>query len=174
VAKAQFYPTINLTGLVGLQALGFSKFLQGGSSIASAGAGLALPIFDGGRLRGNLAARDADYDVAVEAYNQTLVEALRDVASQLVAIEWLGTRNALQAEALASAERAYDLSLRRYRSGVGNYLQVLATQLQVQQQRRAQIDLDTRAFDLDMQLARALGGGYSNPNTHTHHEADQS
>jgi NodT family efflux transporter outer membrane factor (OMF) lipoprotein len=174
VAKAQFYPTINLTGLVGLQALGFSKFLQGGSSIASAGAGLALPIFDGGRLRGNLAARDAEYDLAVEAYNQTLVEALRDVASQLVAIEWLGTRNALQAEALASAERAYDLSLRRYRSGVGNYLQVLTTQLQVQQQRRAQIDLDTRAFDLDMQLARALGGGYSNPNTHTHHEADQS
>jgi NodT family efflux transporter outer membrane factor (OMF) lipoprotein len=173
-AKAQFYPTINLNGLVGLQTLGFGKFLQGGSSIASAGAGLALPIFDGGRLRGNLAARDADYDLAVEAYNQTMVEALRDVASQLVAIEWLGTRNALQAEALASAERAYDLSLRRYRSGVGNYLQVLTTQLQVQQQRRAQIDLDTRAFDLDMQLARALGGGYSNSSTHTHHEADKS
>jgi NodT family efflux transporter outer membrane factor (OMF) lipoprotein len=162
VAKAQFYPTINLNGLIGLQTLGFSKFLQGSSGIASAGAGLSLPIFDGGRLRGNLALHDADYDLAVEAYNQTLVDALRDVVSQLVSIQWLAERNALQAEAVATAQQAYDLSVQRYRSGVGNYLQVLAAQIQVLAQQRGQIDLDTRAFDLDMQLARALGGGYQN------------
>lgn len=161
VAKAQFYPSVNLNGLVGLQSLGFGAFLSGGSSIASAGAGLSLPIFDGGRLRGNLALHDADYDVAVEAYNQTLIDALRDVASQLVAIESLDQRQVLQAQALASAQRAYTLSLERYRSGIGNYLQVLATQVQVLQTQRAGIELDTRAFDLDMQLARALGGGYS-------------
>lgn len=160
VAKAQFYPTINLNALVGLQSLGFSALLQGGSSIASAGAGLSLPIFDGGRLRGNLALRNADYDLAVEAYNQTLADALRDVVSQLVSIQWLGERNALQAEALATAQQAYDLSVQRYGAGVGNYLQVLAAQIQVLAQQRAQIELDTRAFDLDMQLARALGGGY--------------
>ncbi|NGZ83136.1 efflux transporter outer membrane subunit [Duganella aceris] len=164
-AKAQFYPSINLNGLIGLQSLGFSHLLQGGSMIAGAGAGLSLPIFDGGRLRGNLALRNADYDVAVEAYNQTLIEALRDVVSQLVSIEWLGERGTLQAQALETAQQAYDLSLRRYRSGVGNYLQVLASQIQVLQQQRAQIDLDTRAFDLDMQLARALGGGYSTPSS---------
>jgi NodT family efflux transporter outer membrane factor (OMF) lipoprotein len=162
VAKAQFYPTINLNGLIGLQSLGFSKFLQSGSAIASAGGGLTLPIFDGGRLRGNLALHDANYDLAVEAYNQTLVDALRDVASQLVSIQWLSERNALQGEALATAQQAYELALQRYRSGVGNYLQVLAAQNQVLAQQRAQIDLDTRAFELDMQLARALGGGYTN------------
>jgi NodT family efflux transporter outer membrane factor (OMF) lipoprotein len=162
VAKAQFYPTINLNGLIGLQSLGFSKFLQAGSGIASAGAGLSLPIFDGGRLRSNLALHDADYDLAVEAYNETLVDALRDVVSQLVSIQWLTERNTLQAEALATAQQAYDLSVQRYRAGVGNYLQVLAAQIQVLAQQRAQIDLDTRAFDLDMQLARALGGGYQN------------
>jgi NodT family efflux transporter outer membrane factor (OMF) lipoprotein len=160
VAKAQFYPSINLNGLIGLQSLGFSHLLQAGSSIASAGAGLSLPIFDGGRLRSNLALRDADYDLAVEGYNQTLIDALRDVVSQLVSIEWLAERGALQAQALAAAQQAYDLSLQRYRSGVGSYLQVLAAQVQVLQQQHAQIDLDTRAFDLDMQLARALGGGY--------------
>jgi NodT family efflux transporter outer membrane factor (OMF) lipoprotein len=162
VAKAQFYPSINLNGLIGLQSLGFSHLLQGGSAIASAGAGLSLPIFDGGRLRGNLALRNADYDLAVEAYNQTLIEALRDVVSQLVSIEWLAERGSLQAQALETAEQAYDLSVQRYRAGVGNYLQVLSAQSQVLQQQHAQIDLDTRAFDLDMQLARALGGGYSN------------
>jgi NodT family efflux transporter outer membrane factor (OMF) lipoprotein len=161
-ARAQFYPSVNLNGLIGLQSLGFSHLLQGGSMIAGAGAGLSLPIFDGGRLRGNLALRDADYDVAVEAYNQTLIEALRDVVSQLVSIEWLAERGALQAQALDSARQAYDLAVQRYRAGVGNYLQVLAAQSQVLQQQHAQIDLDTRAFDLDMQLARALGGGYSN------------
>jgi len=162
VAKAQFYPTINLNGLIGLQSLGFSHFLQGGSGIASAGAGLNLPIFDGGRLRGNLALRDADYDVAVEAYNETLIDALRDVSSQLVSIHSLAERSALQDEALDTAQQAYGLAMNRYRSGVGNYLQVLATQIQVLSQQRSRIDLDTRGFELDMQLARALGGGYSN------------
>jgi NodT family efflux transporter outer membrane factor (OMF) lipoprotein len=160
VAKAQFYPTVNLNALIGLQSLGFSSFLQAGSGIASAGGALNLPIFDGGRLRGNLALRDAEYDLAVEAYNQTLVDAARDVVSQLVSIRWLAERNTLQAEALDTAQQAYALTVQRYRSGVGNYLQVLAAQIQVLAQQRAQIELDTRAFDLDMQLARALGGGY--------------
>jgi len=162
VAHAQFYPSINLNALIGLQSLGFSKFLQGGSAIASGGAGLSLPVFDGGRLRSNLALRNADYDLAVEAYNQTLVDALRDVSSQLVSIQWLAQRNALQDEALDAAQQSYALAVHRYRSGVGNYLQVLAAQIQVLAQQRSQIDLDTRAFELDMQLARALGGGYIN------------
>ncbi|WP_295996772.1 efflux transporter outer membrane subunit [Rugamonas sp.] len=160
VAKAGFYPSINLNGLIGLQAFGLGNFLQGGSRLADAGAGLSLPIFDGARLRGNLALRDADYDIAVEAYNQTLVDALRDVVGELVSIGWLAQREAYQAEAMATAQQAYELSLQRYRAGVGNYLQVLAAQSQVLAQQRAQIDLDTRAFELDLQLARALGGGF--------------
>lgn len=168
VAKAEFYPSINLNGLLGLQAFGLGNFLQGSSRLVDTGAGLSLPIFDGGRLRSNLARHDADYDLAVEAYNQTLVEALRDVVSQLVSIEWLAKRKALQAEAQDAAQQAYDLSVQRYRAGVGNYLQVLAAQTQVLALQRTQIELDTRAFDLDMQLARALGGGYQTAPTNSH------
>jgi NodT family efflux transporter outer membrane factor (OMF) lipoprotein len=159
VAKAQFYPSVNLSALIGLQSLGFDNFLKGASRISSVGSALSLPIFDGGRLRSNLAARDAEYDIAVEQYNQTLVDAVRDVVGQLTSIEWLAQRSALQAEALATAQQAHELSLQRYRSGLGNYLQVLATELQVLAQQRAQIDLDARAFDLDINLVRALGGG---------------
>ncbi|WP_395399229.1 efflux transporter outer membrane subunit [Pseudoduganella sp. UC29_106] len=159
-ARAQFYPSFNLAGLIGLQSLGFGKFLQGGSQVSALGAGLSLPIFDGGRLRSSLALRNADYDVAVEQYNQTLVDALRDVVSQLTSIQWLQERAAQQAEALATAKQAYDLAVRRYESGVGNYLQVLAAESQVLSQQRSQIDFDARAFDLDMNLVRALGGGY--------------
>jgi NodT family efflux transporter outer membrane factor (OMF) lipoprotein len=160
VAKAQFYPSFSLTGLIGLQSLGFGKFLQGGSQVTSLAGGLSLPIFDGGRLRSNLALRNADYDVAVEQYNLTLVDALRDVVSQLTSIQWLQERAAHQSEALVTAQQAYDLALQRYQSGLGNYLQVLIAESQVLAQRRVQIDFDTRAFDLDMNLVRALGGGY--------------
>ncbi|MYN03328.1 efflux transporter outer membrane subunit [Pseudoduganella sp. DS3] len=159
-AQAQFYPSFNLAGLVGLQSLGFGKFLQGGSQLSALGGGLSLPIFDGGRLRHNLALRNADYDLAVEQYNQTLVDALRDVVSQLTSIQWLQERAAYQAEALATAQQGYALAVQRYQSGLGNYLQVLAAQNQVLAQQRARIDFDARAFDLDMNLVRALGGGY--------------
>lgn len=160
VAKAQFYPSFNLSGLVGLQSLGFGKFLQGGSQVGALGGGLALPIFDGGRLRNNLALRNADYDVAVEQYNQALVDALRDVVSQLTSIQWLQERAAYQSVALSTAQQAYDLAVKRYQSGLGNYLQVLAAESQVLAQQRAHIDFDARAFDLDMNLVRALGGGF--------------
>ena len=159
-AQAQFYPSFNLAGLVGLQSLGFSKFLQGGSQVANLGGGLSLPIFDGGRLRSNLALRNAEYDIAVEQYNQTLVDALRDVASQITSIHWLQERSAYQEQALDTAQQAYQLAVQRYQTGLGNYLQVLAAESQVLTQQRARIDFDARAFDLDMNLVRALGGGF--------------
>lgn len=160
VAKAQFLPSFNLGALIGLQSLGFDRLLTAGSRVTGASSGLSLPIFDGGRLRGALAARDAEYDAAVEQYNSTLVEAVRDVVSQLASIKALEERSALQASALKSAQQAYELSQQRYRAGVGNYLQVLSTQLQVLALSRASIDFETRSFDLDINLVRSLGGGY--------------
>ena len=160
VAKTQFLPSFNLGALIGLQSLGFDRLLSAGSRVTSASGALSLPIFDGGRLRGNLAVRDAEYDLAVEQYNMTLVDAVRDVVSQLASIKVLAERSALQAQALQSAQQAYDLSLQRYKAGVGNYLQVLSTQVQVLTLSRASIDLDARAFELDIGLVRALGGGY--------------
>jgi NodT family efflux transporter outer membrane factor (OMF) lipoprotein len=162
-AKTQFLPSFNLAALIGLQSLGFDRFLSAGSRVTGAGSALSLPIFDGGRLRGNLAARDAEYDAAVEQYNLTLVEAVRDVASQVTSINALGERAALQAEAMATARQANALAVQRYQAGLGNYLQVLATDVQVLIQSRASIDLDARAIDLDISLVRALGGGYQQP-----------
>ncbi|MBI3903385.1 MAG: efflux transporter outer membrane subunit, partial [Nitrosomonadales bacterium] len=160
VAKAQFYPNINLTAFIGFQSLGFAKFLDAGSQIAGVAPAISLPIFDGGRLRSNLAVRDAEYDIAVEQYNQTLVESMRDVVNQLVSIQWLAEHMEQQNQALKTVQEAYELSVQRYRSGLGNYLQVLATEIQVLAQQRSQIDLNARALDLDINLVRALGGGY--------------
>jgi NodT family efflux transporter outer membrane factor (OMF) lipoprotein len=159
VARDQFYPNVSLSALVGFQRLGFSDWFTAGSRISGVGPAVSLPIFDSGRLRSNLSARNAEYDIAVEQYNATVVDAVRDVVSQLVSLRWLGEERTHQREAVQTAQQAYDLALQRYRAGVGNYLQVLAAQSQLLASQRLEVDLDMRAIDLDIALARALGGG---------------
>ncbi len=158
-AKAQFYPNISLLAFVGFQSLGLSEFLKTGSQIAGAGPAVSLPIFDGGRLRSNLGVRHADYDTAVEQYNQTLVDALHDVVNQLTSMQWLAEQRTQQVVAVQTAQGAYELALQRYRAGVGNYLQVLIAESQVHSQKKLLIDLDVRTLQLDANLIRALGGG---------------
>ena len=123
------------------------------------GPAVSLPVFDGGRLRGNLGARQAEYDAAVEQYNGTLVTALHDVVDQLVSLRWQAERSAQQREALRLTQQAYDMASARYRSGVGSYLQVLSAEGQVLQQKQLLIELDTRNRTLHLELIRALGGG---------------
>jgi NodT family efflux transporter outer membrane factor (OMF) lipoprotein len=159
-AKAQFYPDVNLSALVGVQSIALSKLLESGSAIPSAGAALRLPLFEGGRLRGNLAARDADYDLAVEQYNQTLVDALREVVDQLASLRSIGAQRVEAEAALAAAEEAYQLALARYRAGLGGLLQVLIAETQVLEERSLAADLRARELDSGIDLARALGGGF--------------
>jgi NodT family efflux transporter outer membrane factor (OMF) lipoprotein len=163
VARDQFYPNISLTALLGVQRLGFSEWFTTGSRISGIGPALTLPIFDAGRLRSGLAVRNAEYDIAVEQYNATVVDAVRDVVSQLMSLRWLEEERTQQRDALATSKQAYDLALQRYRAGVGNYLQVLAAQSQLLAAQRLEVDLDIRAIELDVGLARALGGGLPGP-----------
>jgi len=160
VAKAQFYPTVNLSVSAGLASLGFDRLVQGGSRTFAAGPLVTLPLLDGGRLRSNLAARNAEYDLAVAQYNGAVLEALRDVAAQLTSLRWLTERTREQDAALQAAEEAYALAEQRYRAGLGNFVQVLIAETQVVAQRRGQADLAARACALDVNLVRALGGGY--------------
>ena len=77
-AKGAFYPNVNLAAFAGLAALGSGNFLTAASRTLGVTPALSLPIFDAGRLRGNLAGKDADYDIAVAQYNQILADAMRD------------------------------------------------------------------------------------------------
>jgi len=145
---------------VGLQSIGLSKFLKSGSEIAGIGPALSLPVFEGGRLRANLSAKNAEYDAAVDQYNEALVEALNDVSDQLASMRALELRRHESDSALASAQEAYDLAVLRYREGLGNYLQVLIAETQVLVQRSLAADLEARELTLSVNLVRALGGGY--------------
>lgn len=164
-AKAQFYPNISITAFAGLQSLSLSDLLGAGSRTLGIGPAITLPIFDGGRLRANLGARQAEYDGAVEQYNATLVTALHDVVNQLVSLHWLGERAGEQRQALQLTEQAYDMAVARYREGIGNYLRVLSAEGQVLQQRQLLIEIETQERVLHLELVRALGGGFGEAGT---------
>ena len=164
-ARARFYPDVNLLAFAGFQSLGLSDFLEAGSRVAGVGPALTLPLFDGGRLRSELAARDADYDAAVARYDRTLVDALRDLGDRLASIRGVAAQAREQRAALATAREAYALALARYREGVGAYLSVLSAETQVLAQQRLEADLRAREFDNRIELVRALGGGFKDEST---------
>ena len=144
----------------GFQSIGLSKLLEAGSHVAGVGPAIRLPVFEGGRLKSNLAGAGADYDAAVEQYNRTLIDALRDIGDQLAAVRSVATQRSELQIALDAAREAYDLSLQRYREGIGDYLNVLATESQLLTQQRLQADLRAREYDNRINLIRALGGGF--------------
>jgi NodT family efflux transporter outer membrane factor (OMF) lipoprotein len=161
VAKARFYPNISLNAFVGVQRLGFADFLSAGSRVLGVGPAISLPIFDGGRLRGNLALNQAAYDATLETYNATVLAAVHDVVDQLVSMRWLDEQQQEQDQALQLSRHAYALAQARYRSGLASYLQVLSAESQVLAQQQLVIASQARQRELRLNLIRALGGGYA-------------
>lgn len=163
VAKAMFYPNVNLAAFAGLSSLGFPNFLSAGSLVAGIAPAIHLPIFEGGRLNANLHGKDADANAAVGAYNQSVIEAVHEVADVLSGMDGLAKVRVEQAVAREATTDAYNTAVIRYRAGLGNYLTVLTAQTQQLAQDRLDADIHARAFELDVGLVRALGGGYVDP-----------
>ena len=160
VAHADFYPNIDLQGLVGFQSLDIGNLFQHASLIGAIGPAIHLPIFDGGRIEGAYRGARAGYDEAVADYDQTLINSLREVADAIVSQREVQTELGHARGALKQGEDAYRTADQRYRAGLAHYLDVLAAEdvLVVQRQRVA--DLEARALAQDVTLIRALGGGY--------------
>jgi len=160
VARAGFYPNINLTAFVGAQALGLGALTRSGSDIGQAGAALSLPIFAGGRLQGAYRGARADYDAAVAAYNGVLVTALQETADAAARQRALQARLAAARESLTAGEAAYRVARLRYEGGLTSYLTLLTAEDALIVQRRTVAQLEARGLALDAALVRALGGGF--------------
>lgn len=159
-ARTQFYPNVNLVAFAGFSSIGLDRLLQSDSQQWGIGPALRLPIFDGGRLRANLRGKTADLDAAIESYNATVIDAVRDVADQVASMQSIGRQQTEQRAAQRAAESAYAIAVQRYDAGLGNYLNVLGTETAVLAQRRLAVDLRARALDTQVALLRALGGGF--------------
>ena len=159
-AAAQFHPNVNLVAFVGLSSLGLSRLLEAPSLIAGAGPAVRLPIFDAGRLRANLRVRTADLDAAVESYNATLADAVRDVADQVDTLRALGRQRVELATFVETARQSLELARARRRAGLAGVLPELAAEDAELAARLAAHEIAARALDTDVNLMRALGGGF--------------
>ncbi len=159
-AHAAFYPSVNLSALVGMQALGIDNVFKSGSDFGSAAPALTLPILDGGRLRAQYRGAESEYKAAVAQYDGTLVQALREVADATTSQRALVGRIAHAKAAEEAASAAWTVANNRYRGGLATYLDVLGAEDALISARRTVAALQTRAFGLDVALVRALGGGF--------------
>jgi NodT family efflux transporter outer membrane factor (OMF) lipoprotein len=159
-AKAGFYPNIDITASAGLQSLELKDLLKSDSMFSTIGPAIHLPIFHGGRLRAELGVTYAEYDMAVEQYHRTLINAARQVADQLAAVSSLAEESDHQKEALRDSEEAYHQARLRYENGVTSYLAVLLAQRDLLRQRDVNSQLRGAQHQAIVGLIRALGGGY--------------
>jgi len=162
VARAAFYPNVNLSAFIGVQALAIDRLKESGSDIGGVGPAISLPIFNGGRLRAQLHGAEAEYAEAVANYDRTLVQALQEVADVAVSQRALGSQIERIDAAVDAAREAWRVQSDRYQGGLATYLEVLSAEDYLLGNLRTQTDLASRSVSLDVALNRALGGGYQN------------
>lgn len=158
--KAEFYPNINLSAFIGVQALGLNMLNKSGSDFGGVGPAISLPVFTAGRLQGELRGTVATYEETVANYNRTVIQALQEVASAGLSQKALAGQLRKAEEALEAAGEAHRVARNRYEGGLATYLEVLYAEDTFLSNQRNLTSLQTRAFALDIALKRALGGGY--------------
>src|SRR5262249_29418325 len=131
------------------------------SAIGSVGPAISLPIFDGGRLRGQLRSTEADQAEAGANYERTGVQALQEMAGAALSQKTLGGQIRRTDQSGVAARQAWRIQNNRYEGGLATYLDVLSAEDSLLSTERALTDLQSRSFALDVALVKALGGGYS-------------
>ncbi|MBP0594096.1 efflux transporter outer membrane subunit [Paraburkholderia sp. LEh10] len=165
VAKADFYPNIDLLATVGAFAAGgpLTLLLHAGNGGWTAGPALSLPIFDGGRLRAQLGAASAEYDEAVALYNQTIVTALGEIADQVVRLRSLNTQETEAQRYLQNAGTTFRLSEAAYRRGLTDYVNVLIAQTRLLDAQQDVVNVHAEELSAYASLVASLGGGLAEP-----------
>ncbi len=160
VARADFYPNVDLTALYGVQSLGINTLFEYSSVIGAIGPAIRLPIFSEGRLEGAYRNARAEYDLAAASYDQTLANALRDVADAIAAQRALADQLRDAQAQVVSANEAFHIATLRYQGGLSPYLNVLTAENGALVARRNVADLQAQGVSLDVALVQALGGGF--------------
>ena len=163
-ARAALLPSISLTGSAGTASTALLAIAGGPTSVISLGLSLLQPIFDGGRLRGQVSVAQSQERELVESYRKSILTAFGEVEDALVAASRQAQQEALQAQVQVQAREALRLAEIRYREGVDDLLTVLDAQrtLFSAQDQLTQIRQNRLVSAVD--LYKALGGGWSGGN----------
>jgi multidrug efflux system outer membrane protein len=159
-ARAQFLPSITLTGEGGYQSAILKTLLRPESAFYTLTAGLTQPIFHGGELLGNLDLQKGKQDELLQNYRKAVISGFSDVETALDAIRQTALRERLQRDVVTSSRRAFDISEQRLREGTIDLVTVLQTQQTLYQAQDAQVQARLAHMQAIVSLYQALGGGW--------------
>lgn len=160
VATANLFPQITLTGAYGPTSTSLGDLFHSDSVVWNLGAGLLQPLFHGGELSAKRRAAVAAYDQAMANYRETVLQAFRNVADALRALEADAQALAAQAEAEDAALKSLDITKEQFRLGAVSYLSLLDAERQYQQTRISLVQAQAARFADTAALFQALGGGW--------------
>ena len=159
-ARAQFFPSIQLTGQGGYQSSALSALFQPHAAFFSMVGSLTQPIFDGGRILGNFEFTKARQDELLQIYRKTVVQAFADVDNALMSIRQTTERLRLQRQVVAASRRAFELSEQQLRAGTADIVTVLNTQTTLFQAEDLLWQAQLARLLAIVSLYQALGGGW--------------
>lgn len=159
-ARAEFFPDLSISALAGLSSIDLAKLMTTGSRTFGLTPALNLPIFNSGSLRANYGVSKAQLDAAVAQYDSTVLAAAREVATQVLSAQQLVARRHEQQIQLDADRQLLSNAQARVAQGVRDARESLAAKAQLLQQRDAAAQLQAQALSVDLNLIKALGGGY--------------
>jgi outer membrane protein, multidrug efflux system len=159
-ARAQFFPSIQLTGQGGYQSSALSALFQPHAAFFSLVGSATQPIFDGGKILGNFEYTKAKQDELLQTYRKTVVQSFADVDNALTSIRQTTIKLRLQREVLAASRRAFKLSEQQLRAGTADIVTVLNTQVTLFQAEDALWQAQLARLLAIVSLYQALGGGW--------------
>jgi multidrug efflux system outer membrane protein len=160
VAKAAFFPDINLTGLLGVQSAQLSDLFKGPSKVWSFGGTLLQPIFEGGRLTSQVALAEAQQQQALYTYEKSIISAFQDVENALIDRTKFGQVREEQAREVDALRSFRDLADLRYREGATIYLEVATAEQGLFNAELAYVATQAQLFQSYANLYKAMGGGW--------------
>jgi NodT family efflux transporter outer membrane factor (OMF) lipoprotein len=159
-ARAQLLPSITLTGEGGYQSAVLKTLLRPESAFYTATAGLTQPIFEGGRLLGNLDLQKGLQDQLLQSYRKAVISAFTDVDKALIAVRETAIAERLQQDVVNSSQRAFDLSDQQLRAGTVNLITLLQVEQTLFQAQDALAQARLARLQATVSLYQALGGGW--------------
>jgi NodT family efflux transporter outer membrane factor (OMF) lipoprotein len=160
IARAAFYPTINLSAFAGFTSTSVLNWFSWPSRVWAVGPTFSQNIFDHGLRRANSDIAVSNYEATVAAYRQSALTAFQEVEDNLAALRVLETEAQQQHVATDSAEQSLGIFKVRYEGGVDNYLQVITWQTSALENERNDIEIMRRRLEASVLLVKALGGGW--------------
>src|SRR6266446_8042265 len=165
VAKAAFFPTVQLNGLVGFESLNAGTLFNGASRLWAVGPSITLPVFEGGRLRANLRFANATYEEMIATYRQSVLTAFSEVEDNLAAQTLLANQYAAESDALVAARKQLEIVNNQYSDGLITYLEVATAQSTALNVEFTATQLRGQQLVAAVSLVKALGGGWQAPTT---------